>query len=429
MMTYEQALAYLESLNTFGINLGLARILKMLELMGHPEKKYKTIHITGTNGKGSVTATLTSILGAAGIKTGMYTSPHLSSYTERIVINGEQVSEEQFAGAILYAKNIIAQMLAEGCEHPTQFEVLTAAAFYLFACAKVEYAVIEVGLGGLLDSTNVIIPEVSVITNVTLEHTDRCGKTVKEIAKHKAGIIKPGVPVVTAAKDDALAVIWETAARLNAPLYLPGRDFSVKFIRITFAGQEVELSTKEKGALGKFMIRLLGKHQQENSSMAVMAALILAKKEKRITVDAIRSGLKTVFWPARFEILSQNPLTILDGAHNPAGVTVLRATLDEMFPKEPVTFVLGILRDKNIREMVKLLIRPADKVVTVRPHSERAASAEEIAREINADYVETAPSISVGIDKAKSLHPKILCVTGSFYLAGIAREILTGQKL
>lgn len=427
-MTYEKAIAYLETLNSFGINLGLSRIQKMLELMGHPEKKYKTIHVTGTNGKGSVTATLTSVLVASGIKTGMYTSPHLSSYTERIAINGSRISEEKFASAIFYAKNIIEKMLAEGYEHPTQFEVITAAAFYLFACEDVEYAVIEVGLGGLLDSTNVIVPQVAIITNVSLEHTDKCGNTVKKIANHKAGIIKSGVPVVTAAQGDALAVIWEKAGELKAPLYLVGRDFSAQFIRFTAEGQEMNISTKERGLLGNFIVPLLGKHQLENCSIAVMAALILAKNNKRISLASIAKGLATVKWPARFEIVSKNPVIIIDGAHNPAGVSVLRNTLDELYADKPITFVLGILRDKNIEEMIKILIRPSDQVIVVRPNSDRAANPDEIAQKITARHIETASSITQGISRAKSIGQEIICVAGSLYLAGIARNVICQHK-
>ena len=216
-MNYEESLAYLDELNVFGMNFGLARIEKLLYLLGEPQKAYKTIHVTGTNGKGSVTAMLASGLQAAGIRTGMYISPHLSSYTERMVIDGRQVSEAQFADALSVVRDICEFMAGEGDEHPTQFEVITAAAFLLFQKEKVEYAVIEVGLGGLLDSTNVIVPEVSVITNVTFEHADKCGGTLEGIAHHKAGIMKPGVPVVTGAEGKALEIIREEARAKGCP--------------------------------------------------------------------------------------------------------------------------------------------------------------------------------------------------------------------
>ena len=224
-MNYEESLAYLDELNVFGMNFGLARIEKLLYLLGEPQKAYKTIHVTGTNGKGSVTAMLASGLQAAGIRTGMYISPHLSSYTERMVIDGRQVSEAQFADALSVVRDICEFMAGEGDEHPTQFEVITAAAFLLFQKEKVEYAVIEVGLGGLLDSTNVILPEVSVITNVTFEHADKCGGTLEGIAHHKAGIMKPGVPVVTGAEGKALEIIREEARGKGLCLLCAGRGF------------------------------------------------------------------------------------------------------------------------------------------------------------------------------------------------------------
>ncbi|WP_407397491.1 bifunctional folylpolyglutamate synthase/dihydrofolate synthase, partial [Anaerovibrio sp.] len=190
-MNYSEAMDYLEELNVFGMSLGLDRIKRLLDLMGNPQNTYKTIHITGTNGKGSVTCMLAEILKKSGISVGMYTSPHLDSYTERVIINGDEISQEKMAAAITVVRDLCDFMVGEGNEHPTQFEVLTAAAFYIFMKEKVEYAVIEVGLGGLLDSTNVITPEVSVITNVSFEHADKCGGTLDGIAKHKAGIIKP----------------------------------------------------------------------------------------------------------------------------------------------------------------------------------------------------------------------------------------------
>ena len=228
-MTYEQALSYLASVAKFGIQPGLHRIEKLLALMGNPERQYRTIHVTGTNGKGSTTAFIAAILNAAGIRTGMFTSPHLVDYTERIVISGNMISEHDFAAAIQYTSQYVEIMTADGYDHPTEFEILTAAAFYHFAVTQVEYAVIEVGMGGLLDSTNVIRPQAAVITNVAVEHTDRCGATVAEIAAHKAGIIKPDMPVITAAKGEALNIIYSQADNLHAPLFSIDRDFFVQW--------------------------------------------------------------------------------------------------------------------------------------------------------------------------------------------------------
>lgn len=268
MMTYEEALAYLEGLNTFGIKLGLVRVKRLLALMGDPQERYKTIHVTGTNGKGSTTAMLTEILSQAKIKTGMYTSPHLVSYTERIQIDQQDITEAEFAACIYTVKQFVDQMIADGEEHPTQFEVITAAAFYYFAKMQVEYAVIEVGLGGLLDSTNVIVPEVSVITNVTFEHADRCGGTLAGIAEHKAGIIKDGVPLITAAKGETLEIIRGIAAQKNADVFVAGEDFFSEFSSVTNHKQNLTFSAELVGVAIPYHLCLLGAHQIENSAVA-----------------------------------------------------------------------------------------------------------------------------------------------------------------
>jgi len=425
-MTYKQALEYLESLNKFGMNFGLTRIEKLLALMNNPERRFKTVHVTGTNGKGSTTAMLAAILHAAGLKTAMYISPHLQDYTERMVINGQQISKRAFAGAIAYTSNFVTAMVADGWEHPTEFEVLTAAGFYYFAVCGVEYAVIEVGLGGLLDSTNVIVPEVAVITNVTLEHTDRCGNTVTEIAGHKAGIVKRGVPVVTAAKGEALAVIEAVAADLTARCYVLGRDFYGELEAIDFKGQTVTVISSQQGNLGRFRVKLLGRHQVENCAVAVMAALVLAEGEPRITTDVIRAGLAVVEWPGRFELINSRPVAVIDGAHNPDSARALRLTLDEVFSGQAITFLLGILADKDVAGITRELVRSQDDVVLVRPLSARAADPAEVAGKLKAKRVEAADSIENGyvIARAMAGEDGVVCVAGSLYLVGPARAVI-----
>ncbi|QDR80084.1 bifunctional folylpolyglutamate synthase/dihydrofolate synthase [Sporomusa termitida] len=424
-MTYEQTLAYLENLSKFGINLGMARIERLLELMQQPQRRFKTIHVTGTNGKGSTTAMVSAILTASGIKTGMYTSPHLVDYPERMLINGQEITKEEFAQAIHYTSRFVEQMLAAGFEQPTEFEVITAAAFYYFAAMGVEYAVIEVGLGGLLDSTNVVVPELAVITNVTLEHTDRCGSTIAEIARHKAGIIKDNVPVVTAARGEALALIRQTAAGKNAAVYSKDRDFTGRFKGLANGKQQVCIDAGELGRI-ETDLNLIGCHQLENSAVAVTVALILGTKDKRITAGTIQQALATVCWPGRFEIIAGEPVIVIDGAHNPDGARVLRQNLDQVFPGREVTFALGILRDKDVTGIIRELIRPVDTVVTVQPLSYRAATPEEIAREIEARHVEAAAAIGSGIERAKYLAGSqgVVCVAGSLYLIGEARQII-----
>ena len=425
-MNYKQALSYLETLATFGIKPGLARIEKLLSLMGQPQLRYRTIHVTGTNGKGSTTAMLAAILKAAGIKTGMYTSPHLVSYTERFLIDGQPASEEEFAEALAETAPFVEEMMADGEEQPTEFEVLTAAVFHYFAKKGVEWAVIEVGLGGLLDSTNVIIPQASVITNVMLDHTDRCGTTLQEIAVHKAGIIKPGVPVITAAAEEVMDVIREKAAECHAPVYQKGLDFQAVCVGHEGARQKIQVTVREFQFSEVVEIPLIGVYQAENCANAVMAALCLQKNEPRITNAAIHNGLREVAWPGRAEVLGMEPVTIVDGAHNPAGAKALRETLDSVFPGRPITFLFGVLGDKDRHGIIAELIYPADTVVVVSPLSPRAMPAVELATEITAAHIEVAETIADGLQRAKQLAGKdgILCAAGSLYLIGFVRSLI-----
>ncbi|MEG6584023.1 bifunctional folylpolyglutamate synthase/dihydrofolate synthase [Dendrosporobacter sp. 1207_IL3150] len=429
-MNYEDALTYLDSLNKFGIRLGLDRIKRLLELMGNPEQKYRTIHVTGTNGKGSTTAMINAILGCSGIKAGMYTSPHLVDYTERIRVNGCEITQVEFSQAVSSTKQYVDIMLAEGAESPTQFEVLTAAAFYYFASIGVEYAVIEVGLGGLLDSTNVIIPEVAVITNVAMDHADRCGGTLSSVAQHKAGIIKPGIPVITAVANEIQPIIEEKAQAMKSPLYIYGKHFFSEDQGVSDYKQIVVFESENYGKMERLKVNLLGLHQVENSALAIMTAMILQAKDLRITSDSIANGLADVAWPGRFEIIEGTPKVIIDGAHNPAGAKMLRLNLDNMFTDRSIVFLLGILQDKDITGIVESLIKPQDIVVVTSPDSERAAPPEMVSNTISARWVEVSASIEEGLNRAYQLAGDggIVCVAGSLYLIGFARRIIYNRQ-
>lgn len=425
-MDYPEALAYLASLGKFGIQLGLKRIEALLEVLDHPERRFRSIHVTGTNGKGSTTAFIARILLQAGIRSGMYISPHLIDYPERMTLNGTEISREEFAaviGEVAVAAEKVRQKEMDG---PTEFEVLTAAAFLWFARSQAEYVVVEVGLGGLLDSTNVIIPEVSVITNVSLEHTDRCGSTVAEIAHHKAGIVKEGIPVVTAAEAEALAVIEQTAKIMEAPCFVLGRDFRIDGFRYQGLQQHFVLKSSS-GRERVYESGMLGRHQAANASLAICAADCLAARDSRITEQSITEGIAATFWPARFEVMAERPTVILDGAHNPAGVAVLRQTLDEVLPERDIVFVFGVLADKDYSRMIEALFRPNEQVIVVRPESDRAAAADRIAGEIEGRVatVEVADSVERGmalaIDRAG---PRgVVCAAGSLYMIGTARQV------
>lgn len=430
-MNYQEALSYMEHLNIFGIQLGLGRIKYLMELLGNPQDKYRTIHITGTNGKGSTSAMLASILTQSGLTTGLYTSPHLVSYTERMQIDGELISEEAFADCISRVREKVEIMLADGQEQPTLFEVITAAAFLYFADKKVDYAVIEVGLGGLLDSTNVITPEVSVITNITMEHADKCGGTLQGIAHHKAGIIKPGVPVVTAAKGEALEIILKEAEEKGSDVFVAGRDFQTQLTGFDGRVQHMGMLSEIFGIDNmEYDLQMLGSYQAENSSLAVITALLLGQGEESVTFETIRKGISLVQWPGRFERMDKGDTRIvIDGAHNPAGMTVLRQSLDYYFKDEKRVLLLGILKDKDIKTMLGILLRPEDIVVVTAPQSDRASDPAVVADHIKSmglQNVEAVPDRDQALQHAMELagNDHLLVCAGSLYLIGYLRKLL-----
>ena len=432
-MTYQQALDYLASLNRFGMRLGLSRILRLAELLGNPQDAYKTIHITGTNGKGSVSALTAAALSASGLRTGLFTSPHLSKYNERMRVDGADISDEDFTRIIVRTKDAAEKMTAEGGESPSQFEVLTAAAFLYFAEQKVDYAVIEVGLGGLLDSTNIITPVACVITNVALEHADMCGGTLAGVAEHKAGIIKEDVPVVTAAKGMPLDVIRRTAREKRAPLYVMGEDFALRELLQTLEGQTLSLDVPALSLSDcRYAISLVAPYQAENSAVAVTLLFVLAQNDTRIsTSKAVQSFLRTA-WPGRFERMDVGTQkVIVDGAHNPAGAKALREALDSVFPAEPRVFLLGILHDKAVEEILDILLRPEDVVVVTQPDSERAELPERLLQSVRkyARQAETEPDRGRALAHAfAAAKGKLLCCTGSLYLIGDLRERIVAWK-
>lgn len=427
-MTYEEAIDYIQHASVFGVQLGLGRIQELLNRLGNPQKKYKTIHVTGTNGKGSVTAMIASALCEAGFRTGRYTSPHLEEYTERIHINGDDISRADFATAVAVVREKVEAMAAEGMERPTEFEMITAAAFWHFAKAGVEYAVIEVGLGGLLDSTNVIIPEVSVITNVAMDHMKYCGNTIEEIATQKAGIIKEGVPVVTTAEEPALSVIARTAYHKHSRLYAYKHSFDVignAGPEDPAAGQMVTVREPYGFAITT-TLPLLGKHQRVNCGAAAMTLLLLARHEKRLTRMAIEQGLHHVKWPGRFQVLRAGETdVVIDGAHNPAGIDTFCQTYSDVFGDRKRVFLFSVLADKDYTQMVHELFHDDDYVVCAPAPTPRTSDPEEMAKILpcRADW---ADSIVHGLDKAFAAvqEGQVLCIVGSLYIQGEVRQYL-----
>lgn len=429
-MTYEEAIAYLEDACTFGIKPGLMRIHELLVRLGNPHETYKTVHVTGTNGKGSVTAVIANALTAAGRKTGRYTSPHLEEYTERMSIDGHLITKEEFAIITEEVKDATEGMKADGFEQPTEFEMLTAAAFLYFCRQQVEYAVIEVGLGGLLDSTNVITPQISAITNVAVDHTAYCGPTVEDIAVHKAGIIKEGIPVVTAATGTALEIIEKTARSKKAPLYVVDKEIVIQNRALIHVSDG---TVRQKICIeGPELMRtevdtpLVGAHQAVNAAVAVGVLRLLGKTDGAVRDLAIMKGFHTVYWPGRFQILSVSGKTmIIDGAHNPAGVESFCRTYEEVFGKRRRVFVFSVLADKEYDKIVRRLFRANDAVFCAPAPTPRTADPKVMA-DLIGEGAKACPSVSTAIDTAlKETTEKDVCVVvGSLYIQGEVRRHL-----
>lgn len=428
---YAAALKFLEDCTKFGINLGLQRIERLLALMGNPERQgVKYLHIGGTNGKGSTAAMLASCLQAAGYKCGFFASPHLHSYRERYRINGENISRAELTARVKRLQPLLAQMQQEGAEQPTEFEVSTALALQYFSEQQVDYAVIEVGLGGAIDSTNVIMPELSVITNVAMDHMDYLGHTPVEIARIKAGIIKPERPAFTASADaDVLAVLSSQAQEVGAQLYQFGCDFTVTNASHTektqtFTFRDVRRSDEISG----LTVSLLGEHQLVNAALAVAAA-----RELGLPQDAIHSGLAAARWPGRLEVISREPLIVLDGAHNTAGMQALAKALKEYWPGRRIVAVLGMLADKERREALQHLLPLLDEAVICRVPSYRAGDWQtlgDVCREsgVKCRLVE---DVTAAVDTGRSLlrdDNHMLLVSGSLYMLADARAYLLGVE-
>lgn len=434
-MKYSDSISYLESFWKFGIKLGLSRIEHLLELLDNPHKKFKSVHVAGTNGKGSVCALTASVLKKAGYKTGLYTSPHLKSYTERIKINGKNISRAKFARLIAKIRAVVERRY-DLKELPTEFELLTAAAFLCFAEEKVDIAVIETGLGGRLDSTNVIEPVACAITNVDLDHCSVLGRTLSSIAKEKAGIIKRGVPVITGCDNPAaLKVIRARCKKQHAELVTcAGKDADITVERLgtTAKGQMVNIFSADKDIRGLFL-PFLGAHQAINA--AVAAALLLElqnfsalpagkagsdlqHKKFSITEKAFRRGFSLAIWPARFQVIKKRPLVVLDGAHNPSGIKELFKELTAT-KRRKLFAVVGILKDKDYQSMIKEISDSADLVIAVSPDNPRACTAavlSGVARKCGVPAV-VASSPKDGLAQALALASAsdVICVCGSLF--------------
>jgi dihydrofolate synthase/folylpolyglutamate synthase len=411
---YTEALQYIQELTAFGINLGLGRMEALLERLDHPERGLRVIHVAGTNGKGSVVAMLGSVLRAAGWRVGAYISPHLQDYRERITINGEMIAKAEVAAGVERLRPLLAQLTAAGVEHPTEFEVSTALAFDYFARQRPDWVLLEVGLGGAIDSTNVVIPAVSVITSISFDHPDYLGNTLAQIAAVKAGIIKKGVPVVTAPQPpEVMAVLRQRAEELSAPL--------------TEAGPLPE----------NLELGLRGAHQRVNAAVALTVIEVLRQRGLLAAADqVVREGLASVRWPGRQELFSRGSARLLlDGAHNEAGMRALAESLaayaDGVYRRERLILCIGVLADKEIAKMAALIVPLAARVVIVKPDSPRAAwqeMADAVAALGGADNPLLIEDPVAGVQACLALAgpADLVCVTGSLYMIGAVREWLVG---
>ncbi|MEL9999167.1 MAG: folylpolyglutamate synthase/dihydrofolate synthase family protein [Thermoplasmata archaeon] len=403
-----QEIDYLYSLSRFGIKLGLDVMKEFSNRIGNPHLSYKTFHVTGTNGKGSTSAMLYSILKQK-YSVGLYTSPHIKRFNERIIVNDKEIDDEFIKRWVGEKRDIIEEMGAKG-KQPTFFEVTTAMAFDYFKRCNVETAVIEVGMGGRLDSTNIIIPEVSAIVTVSLEHTDKLGNTHEKIAFEKGGIIKKGVPVVVGVEHQgALNVIKSIAESNNSPLYNVNEIFEVKSLSISLDG--TYFHAQDENYDYRINIPLIGRHQIKNALIAIKMAQIFDS-----SLDY--KYISNVKFPGRFEIRSRNPLVILDAAHNPEAAKNLKETIQELFLRKPV-IVMTQLKDKNYSEFLREISEVADHLIVTEVKDERKNDAEILAEEAkkytkNVEYYKDSEK---AFERAFETSNFIL-ITGSLYLLG-----------
>lgn len=419
--TYDLCLKQMFALQRFGIKLGLDTIRNMLALLGNPHESFKAIHIAGTNGKGSIASSLATILRDAGFQVGLYTSPHLVKFNERIQINGRYISDERVVD--LYET---VQKVNTGERQATFFEFATAMALYEFAAGKVDWAIIETGMGGRLDATNILSPELTIITNISLEHKFYLGNTLAQIAAEKGGIIKSGVPVITGVtQKSVIAVIEEIAVKHKAPCYRKGKDFRIRRkADHTFDYYGIHQNLKGVAT------RLAGSHQLDNAAISIAACEQLKEKGLHLSDEVIRKALAKTFWPGRMEKVLDSPLVILDGAHNLMAVHALAAYMKQALRGIPTTLVIGILDDKPYRTMLKILAPLCANIILTKPNIDRALSPEillDIVKPIHSSVEiieDVAMAFKTAVERSNPLDA--ICVAGSLYVVGEVKAALAG---
>jgi dihydrofolate synthase / folylpolyglutamate synthase len=419
--SYKEAIQYLYSLQKFGIKFGLSKTSNIMKALGNPHRGQKYIHIAGTNGKGSVSAMLESILMKAGMKVGFYSSPHLVRFTERFRINGKEIPRARTVELVNELMSVI-----DPSEPPTFFEATTAMALSLFADEETDIAIMEVGMGGRLDSTNIIKPLVSVITNITLEHQDFLGNRLIDIAGEKAGIIKKGVDLVTAVTQPSVIELFKGICEEKKTAFRRiGKDFKYRSTDqgISYFGMKRRLKGLRPG--------LLGRYQNSNTALALAVIETLETKGCRISEKNIAEGLRDTVWPGRMQIISREPLVMVDGAHNPGAARVLADSIAR-FPHDRLIAVMGIMGDKDINNIIRLISPVADYIICTKPDYYRAADPGRIMNEVSATGKkgEAVDSLSKAIEKAKAMaSPRdLILITGSLFTVGEALTLLDPVK-
>jgi dihydrofolate synthase/folylpolyglutamate synthase len=427
-MNYKQAMDYIENTAKFGTNKGLERTKKILELLGNPHRDLKCIHIAGTNGKGSTTVMLTQILMESGYKVGMYTSPFIEEFEERIQINNNNIPKEKLCEIVEKVKIAVDKTCELGYDEPTEFEIITAIMFVYFQEEKVDYAVIEVGLGGRKDATNVINPLISIITSISYDHVKILGNTLEEIAYEKAGIIKEETPAILyPVEEEAKLSIEKIAKEKQSPIiYVRKEDSMLKEKLYNVHYQDIIINTNKDTY--EIQLSLLGTHQLLNCSVVINAVEELQKIGAHIGKEHIIEGLKKVKWPGRLEMLKSKPMVVIDGAHNIDGITSLKNSINTYFRYNKLILIVGILSDKQVEDMVKVITPEASNIITVTPPSYRAENSSELV-EIIKKYntnCEAIENYKEAYEKALyyASEDDLVLICGSLYMIGEMRKTI-----
>ncbi|WP_341877685.1 folylpolyglutamate synthase/dihydrofolate synthase family protein [Defluviitalea saccharophila] len=431
-MNYNEVINYMNSIERFGSRPGLTRVQNLLKRLGNPEKNLKVIHVAGTNGKGSVCTMMSYILTQSGYDVGIYTSPHLESYNERMKINNKEITDDEFASIGEKIIKACQECVEDNEDHPTVFECITAMALLYFSEKSVDYVVLEVGLGGRYDATNVIeSPLVSVITSISMDHMDVLGDSIESIAYEKAGIIKKNCSAVLYFPNNKVYnIIKSVCESLDAPLYYVS-DMNIYNVEHDIDGITFSIDTNFY-SYKDLKISLIGEHQIYNTALVLLIIEVLRNKGIEISEENVRIGLKECYWPGRLEILGKNPLVILDGAHNEEGALALAKAFEQYFPDKDITLLIGVLKDKPYENMLKLLLPYAERVVLTEPNSPRKLLIDELeitARRYsksiykNADIVQ-AYELALQLTDDKD----VLCCAGSLYLIGEIKTVLNERS-